>query len=82
MKGLTPARRGFLEQLIREGGSGAGADYYPPIKWLHENGLLEKREGRYSNYWHVTDAGRAAVSPQERCEPTSTIPHVRQGNPQ
>ena len=65
MKGLTTARRNFLATLIAEGGTGRGADYYPPIKWLAEKGLIVKRVGKYSDYWAVTQAGREALTSQE-----------------
>lgn len=65
MKGLTKPRREFLELLLAGDGVGTGAAYYPPIKWLHENGLIEKREGRFADYWTITDAGRAALPPAD-----------------
>jgi DNA-binding PadR family transcriptional regulator len=66
VKGLTKPRREFLEGLVAAGGVGPGAAHYPPIKWLQEHGLIEKREGRFSTYWTITDAGLAALPPADR----------------
>jgi DNA-binding PadR family transcriptional regulator len=57
---LTKARIGMMDQLAREPGS--YASYYPPLKWLLENGLAHKTEGKYRDRYELTDAGRNALA--------------------
>lgn len=55
----TRARIDMARQLAKE--PGGYASYYPPLRWLLEQGFAEVREGRYSDSYRLTDAGRKAL---------------------
>lgn len=53
---LTAARRRMLEQLVKE--PGPYADYYPPLKWLLDNGYAECIQRDLSTTYQLTAAGK------------------------
>jgi DNA-binding PadR family transcriptional regulator len=68
MAKLTSGRKAMLEEL-RDRGPGSYASYYPPLKWLVEQGFATMRISAHgSEIFEITKAGRRVLSEASKRE--------------